>query len=162
MLHGTENGEVVAIGFTAGFVGAAAVLLTARLTFLAGIAPALGVTSPLPLSPPDVYRPLVWGGLWGVPLAFLLRRLTSGHRLVGFLYFLAPVAALFLVFMPMAGAGFFGSSLGPGIPVNAVLVNAPYGIVTTLAIGALGGRAAGRREPLLGEAPAIRRRGDAR
>ena len=162
MLHGTENGEVVAIGFTAGFIGAAAVLLAARLMFLVGIGPALGVTSPLPLAPPDVYRPLVWGGLWGVPLAFILRQLTSRHRLVGFLYFLAPVAALFLVFMPMAGAGFFGWNRGPGIMVHAVLANAPYGIVTTLAIGALGGRAAERREALLGEAPRIRRQGDSR
>lgn len=153
MLRGTGNGEVVAIGFTAGFIGAAGVVLTARLLFAVGIGPALGVTSPLPVSPPDVYRPLVWGGLWGIPLAFLLRRLTSGHRVVGFLYFLAPVAALFLVFMPRAGAGFFGLNGGPGIMVNALLANAPYGIVTTLVIGALAGRPLEQREPMLGPAP---------
>lgn len=162
MLRGAENGEVVAIGFTAGFIGAAAVLLTARLMFIVGIGPALGVTSPLPLSPPDVYRPLVWGGLWGIPLAFVLRRLTSGHLVVGFLYFLAPVAALLLIFLPRAGAGFFGLNGGPGIMVHAVLANAPFGIVTTLVIGALGGRAGERREPLLGEAPRIRPQGDSR
>jgi len=43
MLNGKGNGEVVAIGFTAGFAGAAAVLLAARLMFYAGIGPALGV-----------------------------------------------------------------------------------------------------------------------
>jgi hypothetical protein len=153
MLRGTESGTVVAIGFAAGFIGAAVVLLTARLMFLVGIGPALGVTSPLPLSPPDVYRPLVWGGLWGIPLAFILRQLTRGHTVVGFLYFLAPLTALFLVFMPRAGAGFFGLNGGPGIMVHAFLANAPYGIVTMLAIGALGGSTVERHEPLLVEAP---------
>ena len=140
-LNGKGNGEVVAIGFTAGFAGAAAVLLTARLMFNAGIGPALGVTSPLSLAPPDVYRPLVWGGLWGIPLGFILRRLKGRHKAVGFIYFLAPVAALFLIFMPMRGMGLFGLNGGPGIMIHALIANAPYGIVTTLAIGVLCGRA---------------------
>ncbi len=139
MLNGKGNGEVVAIGFTAGFVGAAAVLLLARLMFYVGIGPALGVASPLSLAPPGVYRPFVWGGLWGIPLAFILRSLRSHHKLVGFLYFLAPVVALFLIFMPLGGMGLFGLKGGPGIMVHAFLANAPYGIVTTLTIGALCG-----------------------
>ena len=75
----------------------AAVLLAVTLVFYSGIGPALGVTSLLSLSPPDVYRPLVWGGLWGIPLAFILRSLKGRHKVVGFLYFLAPVVALLLV-----------------------------------------------------------------
>ena len=75
MLNGKGSGEVVALGFTAGFIGAAAVLLAGRLLFEAGISPALGVKAPLSLAPPDVYRPLVWGGLWGIPLGFILRSL---------------------------------------------------------------------------------------
>jgi hypothetical protein len=39
MLKGKGNGEVVAIGFAAGFVGAAAVLVVARLLFYVGIGP---------------------------------------------------------------------------------------------------------------------------
>ena len=147
MLNGKGNGEVVALGFTAGFVGAAAVLLTARLLFYAGIGPALGITSPLSLAPPDVYRPLVWGGLWGIPLAFILRRLKRRHKVVGFLYFLAPVAALYLIFMPMRGMGLFGLNGGPGIMVHAFIANAPYGIVTTLAIAAICGRGGGCGSP---------------
>ncbi len=143
MLDGKGNGEVVAIGFAAGFIGAAAVLLVGRLLFNTGVAPALGVTTPLSLAPPDVYRPLVWGGLWGIPLGFILRRLNGHHMIVGFLYFLAPVAALFLVFMPMGGMGFFGLNGGPGIMVYALMVNAPFGIVTTLAVAGLSGRRRG-------------------
>jgi hypothetical protein len=141
MLTGKGNGEVVALGFTAGFIGAAAVLLAVRLLFSVGIGPALGVTSPLSLAPPDVYRPLVWGGLWGIPLAFILRGLKSRHKALGFIYFLAPVAALYLIFMPMGGMGFFGLNVGSGIWVHAFIANTPYGIVTTLAIAALSGRA---------------------
>ena len=141
MLSGKGNGEVVAIGFTAGFAGAAAVLLAARLMFYAGIGPVLGVASPLSFAPPEVYRPLVWGGIWGIPLGFILRRLKGRHKAVGFIYFLAPVAALYLIFMPMSGMGLFGLNGGPGIMVHAFIANAPYGIVTTLAIAALCGRA---------------------
>jgi len=59
---------------------------------------------------------------------------------VGFIYFLAPVAALYLVFMPIDGMGLFGLNGGPGIMVHAFIANAPYGIVTTLAVAALCGR----------------------
>jgi hypothetical protein len=85
MLNGKRNGEVVALGFTAGFIGAAAVLLTATLMFYTGISPALGVASPLSLAPPGVYRPLVWGGFWGIPLGFILRWLKGHHKAVGFI-----------------------------------------------------------------------------
>jgi len=147
VLNGKGNGEVVAIGFTAGFVGAVAVVLVARLVFDVGIGPALGVTSPLSLAPPGVYRPLVWGGLWGIPLAFILRSLKSHHKVVGFIYFLAPVAALFLIFMPIGGMGLFGLKGGPGIMVHALIVNLPYGIVTTLTIAAISGRGGPVTEP---------------
>jgi len=147
MLDGKGHGEVVAIGFTAGFIGAAAVLLTVRLLFLIGIGPALGVTAPLSLAPPDVYRPLVWGGFWGIPLAFMLRGLKRHHTAVGFAYFLAPLAALYLVFMPMGGKGFFGLNGGPGIMVHAFIANAPFGIVTTLLIAALAGETTRSTEP---------------
>jgi hypothetical protein len=111
-----------------------------ELVFYVGIGPALGVASPISIAPPYVYRPLVWGGLWGIPLAFILRSLNSHHMAVGFLYFLAPVAALLLVFLPLGGMGLFGLKGGPGIMVHAIIVNSPYGIVTTLAIAALSGQ----------------------
>lgn len=139
MLNGKGNGEVVALGFTAGFIGAVVVLLTATIVFYSGIGPALGVSKPIALAPPAVYRPLVWGGFWGIPLGFILRSLKASRRMVGFLYFLAPVAALFFVFFPLGGLGFFGLKGGPGLMVYAVIVNAPFGIIATLAIAALGG-----------------------
>ncbi len=140
ILTGKGNGEVVALGFTAGFLAAVGVLLMARLVFAVGIAPALGVTTPISIEPPAVYRPLVWGGFWGVPLAFLLKALKERHKTVGFLYFLAPVAALFFIFLPLGGLGFFGLNAGVGLPVYLLIVNAPYGILATvLAAGMAGG-----------------------
>jgi len=73
-----------------------------------------------------------------------LRSLKARQTAGGFIYFLAPVAALFLIFMPMRGMGLFGLNGGPGIMVHALIANAPYGIVTTIAIGALCGRASQR------------------
>ncbi len=140
MLTGKGNGEVVALGFTAGFIGALVVLITATIVFHIGIGPALGVKTPLSLAPPYVYRPLVWGGFWGIPLGFILRSLKARQKTVGFLYFLAPVAATLLVFMPLGGMGFFGLKGGPGIMVYVLIVNALFGIAATLAIEALGGR----------------------
>jgi len=61
---------------------------------------------------------------------------------VGFFYFLAPVAALLLVFLPLGGMGLLGLKSGPGVILYALIVNTPFGIVTTLAIAALGGRGA--------------------
>ena len=119
------------------------------LLYDTGLGPALGVALPLSFKPPGVYRPLVWGGLWGIPLAFILRRLKGRHMTVGFIYFLAPVAALGLIFMPLDGMGLLGLKGGPGIMVHALIANAPYGIVTTLAIAALSGRGA----PAAGAAP---------
>jgi hypothetical protein len=139
MLQGKGIGEVIALGFTAGFIGAVVVLLTATIVFHSGLGPALGIKSPISLAPPAVYRPLVWGGLWGIPLGFILRSLPSHYMAVGFLYFLAPVAALLVIFLPLGGLGLLGLKGGPGIMVHAIIVNAPYGIVTTLAIAALGG-----------------------
>lgn len=53
-------------------------------------------------------------------------------------YFLAPVLALFLVFLPMSGAGLFGLQKGgPMFTVYLLLINLPFGIVTALAARAI-------------------------
>jgi hypothetical protein len=54
------------------------------------------------------------------------------YYLIGWLYFLAPVLALFLIFLPMRGLGLFGLNKGPLFTFYFVIVNAPYGIVTAI------------------------------
>ncbi len=122
----------VAICFTAGVVGALAVVLFSHLLFALGLAQQLGVKEPVSLKSPDIYRPLFWGGLWGIPFGLLIDVAWTHLYLYGFLYFLAPVLALFLIFLPMSGAGYFGLRQGPMFTLYLLLVNLPFGIITAL------------------------------
>src|SRR6266536_3448277 len=124
----------VAICFASGVVGAVAVVLFSYVLFGLGISSALGVNAPIPLKSPDIYRPLFWGGLWGIPFGLLIKPAWMRLYLVGLLYFLAPVLALFVIFLPMSGAGYFGLRQGgPMFTLYLLLVNLPFGIVTALA-----------------------------
>jgi hypothetical protein len=129
-----------AICFAAGVIGAVAVVLFSQLLFGLGLSATLGVNAPVSLKSPDIYKPLFWGGLWGVLFGLFIK--TAWHRLylVGFLYVLAPLLALFLFFLPMSGAGYFGLNRGPTFTVYLLLVNLPFGIVTALAAKALIGK----------------------
>jgi len=130
----------VAICFAAGVVGALAVVLFSHVLFELGLSQALGVKAPVPLKSPDIYRPLFWGGLWGIPFGLLLKAGWMRLYLFGLLYFLLPVLALFVIFLPMSGAGFFGLRQGPMFTVYLLLVNLPFGIITALAARAIIGK----------------------
>jgi hypothetical protein len=130
-------GQRVAIGFPAGVLGAAAVVLCSYVLFGLGLSGALGIKGPIPLKSPDIYKPLFWGGLWGVLFGLFIRTAWKRLYLVGFLYYLAPMAALFLFFLPMSGAGFLGLNKGPAFGVYLLLVNLPFGIVTALTARAI-------------------------
>jgi hypothetical protein len=128
----------VAICFAAGVIGALAVVLFSHVLFALGLSETLGVNAPVSLKSPDVYKPLFWGGLWGIPFGILIDAAWRHLYLFGLLYFLAPVLALFLIFLPMSGAGYFGLRHGgPMFTVYLLLVNLPFGIVTALAARAI-------------------------
>jgi hypothetical protein len=130
----------VAIGFAAGVVGALSVVVFSHVLFQLGLSARLGVKAPISLKSPDVYRPLFWGGLWGIPFGLFIATAWNHLYLFGFLYFLAPVLALFLIFLPKAGAGFFGLRQGgPMFTLYLLLVNLPFGIVTALTARAIMG-----------------------
>ena len=131
----------VAICFAAGVIGALAVVLFSHVLFESGLSATLGVKDPVSLKAPDIYRPLFWGGLWGIPFGLLITAVWTRLYLFGFLYFLAPVLALFTIFLPISGAGFFGLEHGgPKFAVYLLLVNVPYGIITALAARAIMGK----------------------
>ena len=93
---------------------------------------------PVSLKSPDIYRPLFWGGLWGILFGLFIKTAWKRLYLFGFLYVLAPLIALFMFFLPMSGAGYFGLRQGgPTFPVYLLLVNLPFGIVTALAARAI-------------------------
>ena len=127
----------VAICFAAGVTGALAVLLFSHVLFALGLSPKLGVNEPISFKSPDVYRPLFWGGLWGIPFGIFVKAAWTHLYLFGLLYFLAPMLALFMIFLPMSGAGYFGLRKGPMFAVYLLLVNLPFGIVTALVARAI-------------------------
>ncbi len=128
----------VAICFAAGVIGGLAVVLFSHVLFRLGLSAAFGVTAPVSLKSPDVYKPLFWGGLWGIPFGLLIKTAWNRLYLFGLLYFLAPVLALFIIFLPMSGAGYFGLKLGgPMFTLYLLLVNVPFGIITALVARAI-------------------------
>ena len=128
----------VAICFAAGVVGALAVVLFSHVLFQLGLSARLGVKAPVSLKSPDVYRPLFWGGLWGIPFGLFIATAWNHLYLYGVLYFLAPILALFLIFLPKSGAGFFGLRQGgPMFTLYLLLINLPFGIITALAARAI-------------------------
>ena len=135
------TGQRAAICFAAGVIGAAAVVLLSHILFDLGLSEALGVKAPVSLKSPDIYKPLFWGGLWGILFGLFIKTAWKRLYLLGFLYVVAPLAALFLFFLPMAGAGYFGLQKGgPMFTLYLILVNLPFGIVTALAARAIIGK----------------------
>jgi hypothetical protein len=140
-----ENGltliQRVAICFVAGVIGGLAVLIFDRVLFELGLSAMFGVKAPIPWKSPDIYKPLFWAGLWGIPFGLLIKLAWSWLYLFGLLYFLAPVLALYIIFLPMSGAGYFGLQHGgPKFAVYLLLVNLPFGIITALTARAIIGR----------------------
>jgi hypothetical protein len=131
----------VAICFPAGVIGALAVLLFDRVLLGSGLSAAFGVKTPIPLNAPYIYRPLFWGGLWGIPFGLFIEAAWKRLYLFGLLYFLVPVLALYMIFLPMRGAGYFGLQAGGTMfAVYLLLVNLPYGIITALTAMAIIGK----------------------
>src|SRR6266516_5194764 len=72
-----------AICFAAGVIGAAAVVLFSHVLFELGLSATLGVKAAVSLKSPDIYRPLFWGGLWGIPFGLLIKPAWMRLYLVG-------------------------------------------------------------------------------
>src|SRR5690349_15098324 len=121
MQGGLTVAQRIAICFAAGVVGALAVVLFSHILFGLGLSEKLGVKAPVSLKSPDIYKPLFWGGLWGVLFGLFINTAWNRLYLVGFLYVLAPLLALFLFFLPMSGAGLFGLNKGPTFTVYLLL-----------------------------------------
>ena len=131
-IKGIKTRELVAFSFTAGVVGALAVLLFGFILNRVGIATMMGAKAPMKLTVPEIYRPLFWGGLWGIPFGLILKKVSRRFYLAGWLYFLAPLFALYLVFAPMNGMGLFALGMGVPFMFYLLLLNLPYGITTAL------------------------------
>jgi hypothetical protein len=106
-----------------------------------GLSTAFGVNAPVSLKSPDVSSPRFWAGLWGIPFGFLIKAVWERLYLAGLLYFLAPVLALFTIFLPLSGAGLFWLQHGgPMFTAYLMLVNLPFGITTAMVARAIIGK----------------------
>jgi len=137
----TTLSQRVAICFAAGVLGALALLLVTHVLSWFGPAPKGPIHFPVSFEAPGVYRPLFWGGLWGIPFGLLIKTVWNRRYLFGFLYFLVPLAATFLFFLPNGGAGYFGLKVAePMFPLYVMLVNLPFGITIALVARAIIGK----------------------
>ena len=139
--NATTLSQRVAICFAAGVLGALTVLLFSHVLSWFGPGPKGPIHFPASFEPPGIYRPLFWGGLWGLLFGFFIKAAWNRLYLFGFLYFLPSMAALFLFFLPMGGAGYFGLKVAePMFPLYVMLVNLPFGITIALVARAIIGK----------------------
>ena len=139
--NATTLSQRVAICFAAGVLGALAVLLFSHVLSWLGLGVKGPIHFPASFEAPGIYRPLFWGGLWGIPFGFLIKTVWNRRYLFGFLYFLPSMAALFLFFLPIGGAGYFGlKAAEPLFPLYVMLVNLPFGITIALVARAIIGK----------------------
>ena len=137
----TTLSQRVAICFVAGVLGALAVLLFSHVLSWFGLGAKGPIHFPAALKAPGIYRPLFWGGLWGALFGLFIKTAWNRRYLFGLLYFLVPMAALFLFFLPKAGAGYFGlKAAEPMFPLFVTLVNVPFGITIALVARAIIGK----------------------
>jgi hypothetical protein len=128
----TKIRSYIGVCFASGVIGALAVITFSVVLYYTGISSLLGVDAPPNLASPGIYRPLFWGGLWGIPFGLITWKRESHYYLIGWLYFLAPVLALYFIFAPKGGLGLFGLNKGLPFTFYLLLVNVPYGIVTAI------------------------------
>lgn len=137
----TTLGQRVASGFAAGTVATVALVLFSHVLSWFGPAPKGPISFPVSFEPPGIYRLLFWGGLWGLLFGFFIKPVWNRLYVVGFLYFLVPLAATFLFFLPKGGAGYFGLKVAePIFPLYVMLVNLPFGITIALVARAIIGK----------------------
>src|SRR5258707_81110 len=83
----TTLSQRVAICFEAGGFMAPAVLLFSHVLSWLGLGVKGPIHFPAALKAPGIYKPLFWGGLWGIPFGLLLKTAWNRRYLIGFLYF---------------------------------------------------------------------------
>jgi hypothetical protein len=116
--------------FSSGAFGGFVESLLYYIFSLAGIAALFGMPAAKVWKPEMVYRPVVWGGLWGI--TFLIPFLDELYVLKGIALSLLPTLAAWFIFIPERAP----ANMRPGLRGLALIVilNALWGIATVLTI----------------------------
>ncbi len=123
--------RTLTLAFGAGALGGAANSVCVWLSVHYGLTAALGVSLAAPLTPAWIYPRIVWGGIWGLLLAFPILERRPFVR--GLLFSIAPtVVQLFVIFPFRLGKGMMGLDLGTWTPLFVVLFNAVWGWTAAL------------------------------
>ena len=116
--------------FSGGALGGFIEILTYYTFSLAGITAKFGMPGVTVWKPEMVYRPVVWGGLWGI--TFLIPFLDDLYILKGIVFSLLPTLAAWFIFIPSKTP----ANMRPGLKglLLILILNAIWGIATVLMI----------------------------
>ncbi|MDX1607246.1 MAG: hypothetical protein R3202_13725 [Candidatus Competibacterales bacterium] len=126
----------ILLAFVAGFVAtlvfhqtALTVVWTAGLT---GFAP-FPMAPTWPFGVPKLFSLAFWGGVWGIVMMALIRRLTGSHYWLAALVFgaIAPTLVVWFVVLPLNGLPVGGGWRPAGI-ATGLIVNGAWGVGTAI------------------------------
>ena len=82
-----------------------------------------------PLGVPAVISLAFWGGVWGIPIWYLMRHATNAAYWVRAIVFgaIGPTVVAFLVVVPLKG-GAFGAGWDPKLWIGGLIVNGVWGL----------------------------------
>jgi len=91
-----------------------------------------------PLGVPSVISLAFWGGIWGIPIWYLMRHATGAAYWARAIVFgaIGPTAVAFLVVFPLKGLA-FGAGWDPKLWIGGLIVNGAWGFGLALLIRAL-------------------------
>jgi hypothetical protein len=91
-----------------------------------------------PLGVPSVISLAFWGGVWGIPIWYLMRHATGAAYWIRAIVFgaIGPTVVAFLVVVPMKG-GAVGAGWDPKLWIGGLIVNGAWGFGLALLIRAL-------------------------
>lgn len=78
--------------------------------------------------------------IWGTLFAVLHQRIPGSNLIKGVLFGIGAWLLMMGIFLPMAGQGLFGMSIGMVVPVMALMLHLVYGAVLGTAFGRLSSR----------------------
>jgi hypothetical protein len=116
------------IVFSSGAFGGFVEALAFYIFSLAGIVTMFGMPAAPGWKPEMIYRPVVWGGLWGI--AFIIPFLDELYILKGIVLSLLPTLAAWFIFIPRRMPA--NTHLGIKSLLLITVLNAIWGVATVL------------------------------